>query len=59
MGIEYDFFATIMSVPKAAENPMLASIDLSYHSDIERFKEHRSAILEGMRSSYLPSMSLD
>jgi hypothetical protein len=47
IGIEQEYFEAVMSVPKAAENPLLAAIDPSYYSDPERFMEHRTAILEG------------
>jgi hypothetical protein len=47
IGIEQEYFEAVMSVPKAAENPLLAAIDPTYYSDVERFMEHRIAILEG------------
>jgi hypothetical protein len=47
IGIEQEYFEAVMSVPKAAENPLLAAIDPAYYSDVERFMEHRIAILEG------------
>ena len=47
IGIEQEYFEAVMSVPKAAENPLLAAIDPTYYSDFERFMEHRAATLEG------------
>jgi len=51
IGIEQEYFEAVMAVPKAAENPLLAAIDPVYYSDVERFMEHRIAILEGKLST--------
>ena len=51
IGIEQEYFEAVMSIPKAAENPLLAAIDPTYHCDVERFMENRIAILEGKLST--------
>jgi hypothetical protein len=47
IGIEQEFFEAVMSIPKALENPLLAAIDPTCYSDVERFMEYRITILEG------------
>ena len=57
IGIEQEYFEAVMSVPKAAENPLLAAIDPSYYFDVERFMEHRIATLEGKLPTLSPRIS--
>lgn len=46
IGIEHEYFEAVLSLPKAAENPILAAISPSYYTDPEKFLENRTAILE-------------
>jgi hypothetical protein len=46
IGIEQEYFEAVLSIPKAAENPILAAISPSSYADTEKFLEHRTAILE-------------
>jgi len=46
IGIEHEYFEAVLSLPKAAESPILAAISPSYYTDPEKFLENRTAILE-------------
>jgi hypothetical protein len=46
IGVEQEYFEAVLSIPKAAENPILAAISPSYYADAEKLLEHRTAILE-------------